>query len=118
MSGANIADQTGGFKVNEDGTFGYDYDALYDRIQDQKNSPKLLESLSNLPPRYESNVPEQVKINARQKLIRLEKQLEAGKITDVGYRLGVQKVIDGLEMQRSARDVRQIEAGRRPFNCF
>ncbi len=113
MSGANIADQTGGFKVNEDGTFGYDYDALYDRIQDQKNSPKLLESLSNLPPRYESNVAEQVKINARQKLIRLEKQLEAGKITDTGYRLGVQKVIDGLEMQRSARDVRQIEAGRR-----
>jgi hypothetical protein len=84
-------------------------------LEDISIEPKKsnLESLSNLPPRYESNVPEQVKINARQKLIRLETQLEAGKITDAGYRLGVQKVIDGLEMQRSARDVRQIEAGRR-----
>jgi hypothetical protein len=84
-------------------------------LEDISIEPKKsnLETLSNLPPRYESNVPEQVKINARQKLIRLEKQLEAGKITDAGYRLGVQKVIDGLEMQRSARDVRQIEAGRR-----
>lgn len=37
ISGADLQNETGGLKHNADGTFGIDHDALYDRIQAQKD---------------------------------------------------------------------------------
>lgn len=44
VSQSDIANSTGGLKINADGTFGIDHDALYDRIQQEKKTPNKLSS--------------------------------------------------------------------------
>ena len=73
----------------------------------------VLENLTRYPSNYEKEVSEETRINARQRLIKLEKQLEAGKITPEGYRLGVQNVIDTMESARIKQQSKVITSANR-----
>lgn len=102
QNGGNIQEGTG---TGE--TTGTTSDSL-------KFSKKESLSEDDFPPtQYDIDVPDGVKVNARQKLIKLETQLKEGKITEAGYRLGVQKVIDLLERQKDVRTIKENVTDRR-----
>ena len=73
----------------------------------------VLKNLTRYPSIYEKEVTEEVRVNARQRLIKLEKQLEAGKITPEGYRLGVQNVIDTMEAARVKQQSKVVTSTNR-----
>lgn len=73
------------------------------RLMDIKRSPSVAFA----------GVPEQVRVNARQKLEKLDTRLEAGKITEAEFRLGVQEVIAKMGEQRQEREYRRMVNGRR-----
>lgn len=57
--------------------------------------------------------PEPMRVNALQKLEKLDKKAEAGKITDAELRLGMQQVIAAMRNQKEERDYRKAIGGRR-----
>ena len=78
-----------------------------------KPKENVLENLTRYPSIYEKEVTEEVRVNARQRLIKLEKQLEDGKITPEGYRLGVQNVIDTMEAARAKQQSKVVTSANR-----
>lgn len=57
--------------------------------------------------------PKPVRVNALQKLEKLEAKRQAGKITEAEFQLGVQQVIAAMRNQKEERDYRDATTGRR-----
>jgi len=74
--------------------------------------PKIMD-IARAPASAFAGVPEPVRVNARQKLNKLEQRLDDGKITEAEYVLAVREITASLNNQRDEREYRRVVAGRR-----
>lgn len=76
-------------------------------------APARFNDITRSPSAAFNGMPEAVRVNALQKLEKLDQKAEAGKITDSEFRLGAQQVISALRNQKEERQYRQAVGSRR-----
>lgn len=77
------------------------------------NNPNITKDFTRSPSLAFLGQPESVRVNARQKLEKLGKKLDAGKITESEFVLAAREITAKLNDQKEEREYREATTGRR-----